>query len=63
MKIKFEGFKLEIKKFELDDSDKESVEKGYKKALHQIAVIISKEQDLEKVKDEIQSLMKFPNLS
>lgn len=63
MKIKFEGLKLEIKKFELDDSDKESVEKGYKKALHQIAVLLCKEQDIEKVKEEIQSLMKFPNIS
>lgn len=62
MKIKLKGLKIEVKEFELDDSNKDREKNAYRKAIHQISVFLSKEESIEKIKEELKFMHNYPNL-
>lgn len=62
MKVKIKGLKLQFESFEISDTEKEDIKQGYKTALHQIGAIISKEQNIEKIKEEIKLLLEYPKI-
>lgn len=62
MKIKVKGLKIEVKEFEFEDVDREKILEGYRKAIRQISVLVSKETSLEKIAQELKLLQEHPNI-
>lgn len=62
MKLKFKGLKIEVEEFELEESLHPNVLIGYKEAIKQIGILLSKEKDIEKIKERVKFLHDYPNV-
>lgn len=62
MKIKFKGLKIEVEEFLMEDTERDDILRGYRNAINQISILAQKENNIEKIQNELKLLYEFPKI-